>query len=280
MSEYKPDISNFESSRRHNRHSKFKGVTWDAEAQKWRAIIQRDGKVVRLGRFKTELEAAMAYNEYAIKHPLEKKSAKKVESTCKRCGKAFLVWPRKIRRGKGLYCSRACQNSAEPLPERFWKLVQKSEGCWLWQGHINSKNGYGIISIGPKGNAKGYRVHRVAWELTHGAIPENLLVCHHCDVPTCVNPEHLFLGTHKDNMADKTAKGRTPKGDNHPARRHPERLARGEKHYRAKVTEAVVLNMRQRYASKEATIAELAAESGLSCYGVQDIIKRRSWSHI
>jgi len=84
----------------------------------------------------------------------------------------------------------------------FWKQVDKSGGddaCWIW-------NGYKLTS----GYGQYYHVgaHRVAWIETHGDIPDNLLVCHHCDNPSCVNPKHLFLGTHRDNTQDMIAKGR------------------------------------------------------------------------
>lgn len=84
--------------------------------------------------------------------------------------------------------------------ERFWPSVQKrSEGCWLWTaGRIG--NGYGIF--------RRKLVHRVSWTLTNGPIPEGMFVCHHCDTPLCVNPAHLFLGTHQDNMRDMRQKGR------------------------------------------------------------------------
>ncbi len=78
--------------------------------------------------------------------------------------------------------------------------------CWVWQGATNdgTANGYGNIKI--LGEKK--LVHRVYWEIINGCIPKDMCVCHHCDNPPCINPEHLFLGTHTDNMRDKTNKGR------------------------------------------------------------------------
>lgn len=99
----------------------------------------------------------------------------------------------------------ANQYTANPksLSERFWNKVDRKElsDCWEWLGY---KDRYGIIGI----NGKNFKTHRVSWELHHGPVPEGMHVLHKCDNPGCVNPSHLFLGDHTDNMQDMVEKGR------------------------------------------------------------------------
>jgi hypothetical protein len=91
------------------------------------------------------------------------------------------------------------------IEERFWSkvLVIPFSECWLWTGEIN-EGGYGLLYI----KEKARPAHRVSWELNRGSIPEKLKVCHKCDNPPCVRPDHLFLGTQRDNVYDMIKKGR------------------------------------------------------------------------
>lgn len=135
--------------------------------------------------------------------------------TCLACGSLFYrksfasqAEPRQVFLSRK-FCSRNCApNAPNPVTERLWRRVQigSSEQCWNWTG-ITNERGYGKINIGrlPK------RAHRVAWEVTHGSVPDRLLVCHKCDNRLCCNPSHLFLGTAKDNMTDMVTKGRQRK---------------------------------------------------------------------
>lgn len=104
-----------------------------------------------------------------------------------------------------------------PLAERFWERVERRSGtdCWPWVGYLD-ENGYGRISEGGY-CSKLLGAHRVSWEIVNGPIPEGsgyhgTCVLHRCDNPKCVNPDHLFIGSHLDNIADMKAKGRANGG--------------------------------------------------------------------
>lgn len=112
----------------------------------------------------------------------------------------------------GIACYRTVQRST-PIADRFWPKVDKSgpRGCWLWTGATFGSLGYGQISMArdeKTGAPRNTCAHRVSYELAHGAIPRGQHVLHSCDVPLCVNPAHLFLGTQTDNMRDASGKGR------------------------------------------------------------------------
>lgn len=189
----------------------------------------------------------------------------KVARACVVCGQAFLAYPSAIAHGYGNYCSHGCQNRSRaiPLAQRFWKLVDRSNpgGCWPWLA-ARDKDGYGLVTTTPGTQRVA---HRVAYELTYGPFDEALKVCHHCDNPSCCRPNHLFLGTPADNNADMVRKARHP---------------HGIKHGRAKLTEADVRTIRQRYATEHVTQIKLAEDYGVDQTIISDVVLRKSWRHV
>ena len=168
---------------------------------------------------------------------------------------------------------------------RFWSKVDKNGPirahcpelgpCWVWTACL--EQGYGRIWF--EGSPK--RAHRVAWEITHGSIPEGMCVCHKCDNPPCCNPNHFFLGTKADNTADRDAKGRTAKGDTNGARLHPEKLVimRGEDCGKSKLTESDIAEIRKRLATGEMQ-RSIAEDFDITQANVSAINTGKTWKHV
>lgn len=208
-------------------------------------------------------------------------------------------------------------NITEQHRHRFFLKVKVGgvDECWLWEGR-RLRGGYGQFDMG--GGCQ--MAHRMAWVLKNGTIPtgegfHGTCVLHKCDNPACVNPEHLFLGTHVDNMSDMVSKGRargpviTPelrekikltraRGDAHHSKRHPERIPSGDKHWtklfpekiknlprgeannQSKLTESKVREIRSKYANGGVFYRTLAAEYCVSEYSILKIVLRRTWKHV
>ncbi len=168
----------------------------------------------------------------------------KGNSECEYCKKIF-DWYRPKTRSIPRFCCHDCrlksggtgfrpggqiriseltkEQKFDRLNKSFEKNVVRQEGCWDWKGSV-SKGGYPVMtcrrSIGPD------RGHKASWIIHKGEIPKGMFVCHSCDNPICTNPEHLWLGTHKQNNDDKISKGRAKyqqppimKGDENPSRK-------------------------------------------------------------
>ncbi len=154
------------------------------------------------------------------------------------------------------------------LAERFWKFVTRGtpDECWEWQGN-RRPNGYGRITSNawegfkPR---KGLGAHRVSWELHYGEIPDGMVICHKCDNPPCVNPNHLFLGTVSDNLQDALQKGLVPLGDDH---------------HNAVLTVDKVVRIRQMIIEGR-THRSIGAEFGVDPTTVSQIRRGKTWAHV
>jgi len=168
---------------------------------------------------------------------------------------------------------RAQQMAAQGLAHNFWLHIRVREnGCWEWEGS-RGPSGYGSVRV----DGRSEYVHRHAWVLRYGPIPDTLHVLHRCDNPPCINPAHLFLGTNRDNVEDMCRKSRQAKGDRQGSRVHPETRACGEKNGRAKLTRDQVEEIRRDYLSRKSSQREIARRHGISQPTVSEIVNFRNW---
>lgn len=148
------------------------------------------------------------------------------------------------------------------LMQRFMaKISAQSDGCWLWTGNLGARGGYGVMRAGQNRNT---RAHRVAYELFKGGpLTPADKICHTCDVPACVNPDHLFKGTQADNNKDATKKGRRP---------------RGTQHWNAKLNDDTVRSIRAN--PEHLSDDKWAARLGVTREAVRNIRLGKIWRHV
>ena len=123
-----------------------------------------------------------------------------------------------------IYTKTMITNLTRYEENKLWKYVEKTPSCWIWKGS-RRKPGYGQKQF----RGKLWQAHRLIYTILKEEIPENKIACHVCDNPPCVNPDHIFIGTHKDNMQDASRKGRL-KGNRKPKRRRKGWKATGKYH--------------------------------------------------
>jgi len=164
--------------------------------------------------------------------------------------------------GQIIDMNQALRDRGRPLEERLYARIEPdlNSGCWLWSGPTVT-GGYGNI-----GAERRYMLtHRVSWELHCGPIPDGAFVCHKCDTPACVNPDHLFLGTPAENNADRDEKGR-------------HRTLRGDANGRAKLAPETIRNIRSEYLAGGVSQQALGDRYGVTQSMVSKIILRQNWS--
>lgn len=184
-----------------------------------------------------------------------------VELVCGVCGTGFAVKHSHAHRRR--FCSRPCyiaaiHRRADDFEAYFWKRVQKTPTCWEWTGMRGTAGlRYGIVRR-PHDGIKDEVAHRTSWRMHFGEIPDGMFVCHHCDNPLCVRPDHLFLGTQTDNMTD---------------------MARKERSAAAKLTADDVREIRRRFANGESQ-SSIAADYPISRRSIGKVTQRIHWRHV
>ena len=179
-----------------------------------------------------------------------------VARTCQSCQQSFFCTPTQARMNWGKFCSKRCSMVARwklkqrPAAERLLSHVSKQvNGCWLWTAAKDPK-GYGEV----RHRGKKAKAHRLSYELFVGVIPPGLMVCHHCDTPSCVAPDHLFLGTNTENILDSCRKLRQS--------------------HKLTVEQVRAIRVDTR------TYDLIASEFGISISHVSNIKHRRCWAYI
>lgn len=207
-----------------------------------------------------------------------RRRAELVQRSCQSCGADFQCPDYRVTRGWGKYCSIECRHAGhsaamtQDVALRFWSKVDRTDpdGCWLWLAGQRGSNDYGGFWIGGKTRP----AHVVSWMFANGTVPNGLLVLHQCDVPLCVRPDHLFLGTDADNAADRVRKGRQSRGAKHSACILPNR-PRGERHHAAKMSSEQVAELHVLRAAGWSQ-RRLAARYGVSQATIQRILAGKS----
>ena len=167
------------------------------------------------------------------------------------CGRHYARW-----RNTG---SPITPSHQDPPAVKFDRNVQVGPECWEWVGSKDVK-GYGVMKIA----GVTYAAHRMAFERAHGPIPSGAYICHKCDNPPCVNPAHLYVGTHADNMRDKVSRGRCSS-------------LPGESNPFAKLTAERVGQVRSLYATGRFTQRELARHFSIAQSHVGRIVRGEAW---
>jgi hypothetical protein len=189
------------------------------------------------------------YNKLTVLKRISSKAPHRWECLCD-CGNVITTTTSCLNSGNTTTCG--CSRSARPV---VYSISESN--CWICTSHPRDKDGYPQICV----NRNKARLSRVYYEKYRGPIPKGICVCHTCDTPECINPDHLFLGTNEENTRDKYEKGRS---------------ARGENNGFSKLTREQVIEIR----SSPEPQREIAKKYGMTVSGIQCVLYRRNWKHV
>ena len=217
------------------------------------------------------------FGAYTVLYPVKSRKWMAVWRCQCDCGNVRDVYAKNLKSGNSTSCGCLSREKTrqrnlidnpskyktrQPILERFLKfvVVEEGTGCWLWTGATKGHMGYGNFNF----DGTSIAAHRASWLMFRGDIPNGLFVCHHCDVPTCVNPDHLWLGSAKDNNRDRDAKGR-------------QKTQKGERNWRSKLTSKAVLEIKDLLKDGSWKLSEIAKKYGVSLSAISSIKHGRNW---
>lgn len=195
---------------------------------------------------------------------------KRMTRKCLLCKKIFQPSLQAVKNGKGYYCSSSCsvtfknKENVFKWQDRFHKTVDKQGGnkCWIWLGS-KDKDGYGRFYTKLLNTS---RAHKVSYILHFGNVKNGMIICHTCDIPSCVNPKHLYSGTPNDNAQDKINRGR-------------DLNTRGAKHHNAKLNDNTVKRLKERMKNGE-SCSMIARELEMNQSSINAIKNSKTWKHL
>lgn len=200
----------------------------------------------------------------------------KITRVCALCKK-----PLASGKNRAKFCDLRCAalHKRSRQAELFWSKVDKNGPvpahrpelgkCWIWTG---SHQRYGRVGF----RDEIWLAHRVSYVMAFGEVPDGLCVCHSCDNTLCQNPAHLFIGTHQDNMTDKSIKGRVPEPPSSFVHSEPKR---GTRNGSSKLTEADVVEIRE-MRKRGLTLLAIGELFGVSLSAIHLIVTRKKWRHV
>ena len=192
-----------------------------------------------------------------------------IDRTCEQCGHPYRITQRQASSGIRRYCTPECRFASQQVDPvtMFHRRAIKRGGCWEWDGKTD-RRGYPFFELRREGRIVMHRAHRLSYEIHVGGIPHGMSVLHRCDNPPCTNPDHLFVGTARDNSDDKGSKDRQAKGGRLP---------------QTKLTTAQVSDILSRLAihpRQRGTATKIAHAFNVSRATISDIERGISWKHV